>query len=260
MGFMASKIPSPDLLVYLRADTEVLMQQDRLKRARPYERSMDRAYIAALGGAYDDFFRSLYGGTVLTIDSNRLNIVARPDDVRQVVDAIRSKLKRGVYQEPLLDLVANISRCEVPVNSSSPSPEIRSGQVHACRGIVRQPGLERSSKASFDNPYLADFYGDIARVVVSLPDILPGATLARSQATDDLNKTVVQDRSVYEGCRDICTRTCIGRAVSPSENGRRTTSFTKCLPSLLPPPDLIVYLQGLSRHTCTPHCIAGARV
>ena len=45
---LAEKIPTPDLIVYLYADTDMLMQRITL-RDRTYERSMERAYIAELG-------------------------------------------------------------------------------------------------------------------------------------------------------------------------------------------------------------------
>src|SRR5689334_12719151 len=45
---LAEKIPHPDLTIYLRAPTPVLMSRI-LQRDRTYERQMDPAYIAALG-------------------------------------------------------------------------------------------------------------------------------------------------------------------------------------------------------------------
>jgi len=51
---LAEKIPSPDLIVYLKADTDILMQRIAL-RDRPYERQMERSYIERLNMAYDDF-------------------------------------------------------------------------------------------------------------------------------------------------------------------------------------------------------------
>ena len=51
---LAEKIPLPDLLVYLRADTDVLMQRIAL-RDRTYERNMERGYIDELNHAYDEF-------------------------------------------------------------------------------------------------------------------------------------------------------------------------------------------------------------
>ena len=41
---LGEKIPEPDLTVYLRASTDLLMQRIAL-RDRPYERDMDRDYI-----------------------------------------------------------------------------------------------------------------------------------------------------------------------------------------------------------------------
>jgi len=52
---LAEKIPLPDLIVYLRASTDALMQRIAL-RDRPYERNMERAYIEELNGAYEAFF------------------------------------------------------------------------------------------------------------------------------------------------------------------------------------------------------------
>ena len=52
---LAEKIVVPDLVVYLRADTDVLMQRITL-RDRPYERNMERGYIEELNQGYEHFF------------------------------------------------------------------------------------------------------------------------------------------------------------------------------------------------------------
>ncbi len=100
-SILSTKIPLPDLIVYLRADTDVLMERIAT-RDRPYERAMERDYIAALVHAYDEFLGHYTAAPVLTIDTNQLNIVRRPTDLRYVLDAIRAKLELGVYQRPLL--------------------------------------------------------------------------------------------------------------------------------------------------------------
>jgi deoxyguanosine kinase len=97
---IATKIPSPDLVVYLRADTEILMERIAL-RDRSYERAMERDYIAALGDAYDKFFAHYALAPVLTIDTNALDFVHHPEDLRMILDRIRTKLDQGVYQKPL---------------------------------------------------------------------------------------------------------------------------------------------------------------
>lgn len=100
-AILASKIPTPDLVVYLRADTDVLMERIAL-RDRTYERRMERDYIAALDRAYKDFFARYSLAPVLAIDTNALDIVHRAEDLNQIVQQIREKLKTRPYQETLL--------------------------------------------------------------------------------------------------------------------------------------------------------------
>ncbi len=98
---LAEKIPSPDLIVYLRADTSLLMQRIAM-RDRPYERSMERDYIQSLNQAYDDFFSS--GGLnspVLTIESNDLDFVRNEDDLSFIENRIRQTLHLPPFQPEL---------------------------------------------------------------------------------------------------------------------------------------------------------------
>jgi deoxyguanosine kinase len=89
---LAEKIPMPDLLVYLRADIDVLMQRIAM-RDRPYERLMERAYIEELRKAYDDFFSKPYDGTpILIIDTNPLDFVRQPEHLALIEKRIRETL------------------------------------------------------------------------------------------------------------------------------------------------------------------------
>ncbi len=89
---LAEKIPRPDLVVYLSADTKILMQRIAM-RDRPYERNMEEAYIGTLNQAYEDFFDKYFQGVpVLRIDTNKLNIVSSADDRGQVEQQIRKRL------------------------------------------------------------------------------------------------------------------------------------------------------------------------
>ena len=98
---LAEKIPLPDLLVYLRADTDVLMQRIAL-RDRTYERNMERGYIDELNHAYDEFFTAPYDHKpVLTIDTNNINIVQNPEHLKQVENKIRETLGLSPYQPSL---------------------------------------------------------------------------------------------------------------------------------------------------------------
>jgi deoxyguanosine kinase len=103
---LAEKIPLPDLIIYLRADTEVLMQRIA-SRDRSYERNMERTYIEQLNRTYDEFFvdRRDRRPPVLMVDTNELDYVHRSEDLRWVENRIRQGLKLAPFQPELpLDL------------------------------------------------------------------------------------------------------------------------------------------------------------
>jgi deoxyguanosine kinase len=98
---LGEKIPKPDLIVYLRADTEVLMQRIAL-RDRSYERNMERDYIDQLNHTYDDFFNKPYDRIpVLKIDTNPLNIVQSEEHLRLIENRIRQTLRLSPFQPGL---------------------------------------------------------------------------------------------------------------------------------------------------------------
>jgi len=98
---LAEKIQKPDLLVYLQATTDTLMQRIAL-RDRPYERQMESSYIDALNVAYEEFFSKPFDHTpVLTIDTNELNIIQNPEHLKQVENLIRQSLSLPPFQQAL---------------------------------------------------------------------------------------------------------------------------------------------------------------
>jgi len=99
-AILAEKIPLPDLIVYLKADLDTLMNRIAF-RDRTYEREMDKDYMEALRLAYERFFADYDRVPVLPIDTNKLDIVNRPQDLAQVVGHIRSALEKGTYQRAL---------------------------------------------------------------------------------------------------------------------------------------------------------------
>ncbi|MBN2386337.1 MAG: deoxynucleoside kinase [Anaerolineales bacterium] len=98
---LAEKITLPDLLVYLRASTETLMQRIAM-RDRSYERNMDRGYIASLNQTYEEFFSQPYGDTaVLVIDTDPLDFVRHPEHRKQIENRIQEALGLSPYQPGL---------------------------------------------------------------------------------------------------------------------------------------------------------------
>jgi deoxyguanosine kinase len=98
---LGEKIPRPDLVVYLRAETPVLMQRIAL-RDRPYERNMEQTYIEGLNHAYEEYFaKPEPGAPVLPIDTNDLNIVQNPEHLRYIENRIREALQLSPFQPGL---------------------------------------------------------------------------------------------------------------------------------------------------------------
>jgi deoxyguanosine kinase len=103
---LAEKIPLPNLIVYLRADIDVLMQRIA-SRDRPYERNMEQEYIYQLVQAYDSFFIENHARNigesvaVLTLDTNDLDYIRRADDLKLVENRIRQSLKQVPFQATL---------------------------------------------------------------------------------------------------------------------------------------------------------------
>ncbi|MFN2384198.1 MAG: deoxynucleoside kinase [Gemmatimonadota bacterium] len=93
---LAPEVPQPDLVVYLRASTDVLLDRIRT-RGRPFERDITRDYIARLGDAYDRYFTRPAAGRLLTIDVSQLDFVGSEADfvavrarIGHAVDAARA--------------------------------------------------------------------------------------------------------------------------------------------------------------------------
>jgi len=98
---LAEKIPLPDLTVYLSASVDTLMARIAL-RDRPYERAMERSYIAELAAAYDDFFEQT-SGPKLVIDSNPIDFVRYPEHLNLIKNRIREALGINPFQPTLID-------------------------------------------------------------------------------------------------------------------------------------------------------------
>ncbi len=98
---LAEKIVMPDLILYLRASTDALMQRIAL-RDRPYERNMEREYIQELNEAYESFFSDKHqGSAVLPIDTDHLDYVHNPEALRFVENRVRQTLRLPPFQQEL---------------------------------------------------------------------------------------------------------------------------------------------------------------
>lgn len=97
---LSEKITRPDLVVYLQADTDILMQRIA-QRDRSYERQMEMDYIATLNKTYEMYFTNCADKNCLTINTNDLDFVRKPGDLEHVNQRIRQALKMAPFQASL---------------------------------------------------------------------------------------------------------------------------------------------------------------
>jgi deoxyguanosine kinase len=100
---LSAQIATPDLILYLQAETDVLMGRIA-QRDRPYERMMAREYLDDVRKGYERFFEARQSAPVLFVDTNHLNFVTTPGDFLYIVDRIRSTLREGEFQPALPSL------------------------------------------------------------------------------------------------------------------------------------------------------------
>ena len=161
---LAENIARPDLVVFLQASTDTLM--DRIiARDRTYERNMEPAYIDRLRVAYDAFFSAYTAAPVLTIDTNNLDFVKNDDDREAVFARIRGALGEGPSQ-PALPGLEHVEAPVVQVASPAASGEppqpgrlVDFQRFH--RDLDRDKGF--STDPGFNFMLLQEEVGELAR-------------------------------------------------------------------------------------------------
>jgi deoxyguanosine kinase len=88
------KVRVPDLVVYLQATTDRLMERIT-KRGRDYERSISREYLDALNTAYDDFFFHYSSAPVFIVNTDEIDFVKNNFHFRDLVARI-SEPRTGI--------------------------------------------------------------------------------------------------------------------------------------------------------------------
>ncbi len=76
-------VPSPDILVYLKASVPTLVRQI-LKRGREYEKNIDLEYLERLNNRYNEWISS-YKGKLLTINIDEIDFVGKPEIVETII-------------------------------------------------------------------------------------------------------------------------------------------------------------------------------
>ncbi len=92
--------PKPDLVVYLQAPVDVLLERIA-KRGIRYEQQIDRAYLERLNEAYARFFHEYEAAPLLIVNAAAIDPINNQSDYDELLAAIQ-RMKRGrLYYNPL---------------------------------------------------------------------------------------------------------------------------------------------------------------
>jgi deoxyadenosine/deoxycytidine kinase len=100
VGWLELEVPRPDVVIYLQASNEVLMERIA-RRGRPFERDMDGDYIAALNEAYNHFFFHYADVPLLVVNTNGIDFVNVREDFDDLLKRILSHEHGTVYYSPI---------------------------------------------------------------------------------------------------------------------------------------------------------------
>jgi deoxyadenosine/deoxycytidine kinase len=93
-GLLRSRLPKPDLVIYLHAETDALMRRVK-QRGRDYEQDMTWEYLDELSRAYNEFFFSYSDTPLLVIQTTDIDFVNNAGDLSDLIRQIR-QMKGGV--------------------------------------------------------------------------------------------------------------------------------------------------------------------
>lgn len=92
--------PVPDLVIYLQAPTDVLLERIARRGIR-YEQQIERAYLERLAEAYAKFFHEYNAAPLLIVNAAAVDFVANDQDYEQLFKEVQ-RIRRGRhYFNPL---------------------------------------------------------------------------------------------------------------------------------------------------------------
>ena len=95
-------VPSPDLVVYLQAPTEVLLRRlrERAKTSEPETPEPDGDYIREVNEAYQHFFFHYTATPLLVVETSHVDLHARDEAVDDLIRQIKTMNRGTQYYVP----------------------------------------------------------------------------------------------------------------------------------------------------------------
>ena len=99
-SLLERNIIRPDLVIYLQADTDVLMK-NIAKRGRNMERNVTWEYIDALNQVYTEYFFRYQDTPLVIINTDNIDFVENEQDLKEVIDYIRQPVSGTKFFNPV---------------------------------------------------------------------------------------------------------------------------------------------------------------
>ena len=91
---LATRLAVPDLVIYLQAETAVLMERIK-ERKFDFEKGVERSYVDEVNRAYSRFFFNYQDSPLLIINTNEIDFVNNKKDLDNLIVQIRT-MKAGM--------------------------------------------------------------------------------------------------------------------------------------------------------------------
>lgn len=96
---LALDAPAPDLVVYLQAPVDVLVERVK-RRGIAYEQAVSPEYLQRLSEAYMDFFHRYDAGPLLIVNAATIDPIRRDEDYQDLLRRIRAMEGGRQYYNP----------------------------------------------------------------------------------------------------------------------------------------------------------------
>ena len=101
-SLLERNIIRPDIVIYLQADTDVLMKNIE-KRGRNMEKNVTWEYIDALNQVYTEYFFRYQDTPLVIINTNNIDFVENENDLKEVIDYIRQPVSGTKFFNPVAE-------------------------------------------------------------------------------------------------------------------------------------------------------------
>ena len=97
---LRKRILAPDLVIFLQARTEVLVERIR-RRNKKYEKAISYKYLDRINQAFNEYFFHYTDSPLLVVNASEIDFVHNPEDFEDLMNHIRDMKSGTQYYVPM---------------------------------------------------------------------------------------------------------------------------------------------------------------